>query len=86
MDVDRTLAAKSCRSIAAMIPTWSAFSSILFSSLSTMRGTISRWVVISGWTAVTFVTARGQSLIQTYCVGCHNQKVKTAGVALDNAD
>src|SRR6185436_2070812 len=25
-------------------------------------------------------------LINTYCVGCHNQRVKTAGIAFDNAD
>src|SRR6185369_14078072 len=25
-------------------------------------------------------------LVNKYCVGCHNQKVKTAGLALDRAD
>ena len=25
-------------------------------------------------------------LIDTYCVACHNQRVKTAGIAFDNAD
>ena len=25
-------------------------------------------------------------LVNTYCIGCHNQRVKTAGVAFDNAD
>jgi len=27
-----------------------------------------------------------RALIDTYCVACHNQRVKTAGVAFDNAD
>ena len=31
-------------------------------------------------------SAAGQTLIKTYCVGCHNTKVSTAGIALDKLD
>ena len=27
-----------------------------------------------------------QNVLQQYCVGCHNQRVKTAGLALDTLD
>src|SRR5947207_11929491 len=30
--------------------------------------------------------AAPHSLIDQYCLGCHNQKLKTAGVALDTVD
>src|SRR5688572_2827234 len=37
---------------------------------------------------VCVVPALGQdkALLDQYCVGCHNQRTKTAGVALDSAD
>jgi cytochrome c5 len=31
-------------------------------------------------------SAPTRTLIDTYCVACHNQRVKTAGIAFDNAD
>jgi mono/diheme cytochrome c family protein len=31
-------------------------------------------------------TAPARALIDTYCVACHNQRVKTAGIAFDTAD
>src|SRR5436305_12888670 len=34
------------------------------------------------WTALT----QDRTLIDKYCVTCHNQKAKTAGLALDTAD
>jgi mono/diheme cytochrome c family protein len=32
------------------------------------------------------VAAPSRALIDSYCVACHNQRVKTAGIAFDNAD
>ncbi len=40
--------------------------------------------VASGQTGANPASAR--ALVNQYCVGCHNQKLKTAGVALDVAD
>ena len=37
-------------------------------------------------TATNSVAAPSRALIDTYCVACHNQRVKTAGIAFDNAD
>ena len=37
-------------------------------------------------TAAAAVPMPSRALIDTYCVACHNQRVKTAGVAFDNAD
>ena len=31
-------------------------------------------------------SAPSRALIDTYCIGCHNQRAKTAGIAFDNAD
>ena len=31
-------------------------------------------------------TSPARALVKTYCVSCHNQRVKTAGLALDNVD
>jgi len=37
-------------------------------------------------TTVSAPVALSRTLIDTYCVACHNQRVKTAGIAFDNAD
>ena len=37
-------------------------------------------------TSVAAASAPARTLIDTYCVACHNQRVKTAGIAFDNAD
>src|SRR5688572_9645413 len=37
-------------------------------------------------TAASSSAAPSRALIDTYCVACHNQRVKTAGIAFDNAD
>jgi cytochrome c5 len=37
-------------------------------------------------TAAAAAPMPSRALIDTYCVACHNQRVKTAGVAFDNAD
>jgi len=37
-------------------------------------------------TPVAVPSAPARTLIDTYCVACHNQRVKTAGIAFDNAD
>ena len=42
----------------------------------------SLWVVLCGLSAF----AQDRALLDTYCVTCHNQKAKTAGLALDGAD
>jgi len=42
----------------------------------------SLWVVLCGLSAF----AQDRALLDKYCVTCHNQKAKTAGLALDGAD
>ena len=50
------------------------------------KGKCTRWVLMAGLTAGMCLTAEAQSLLQAYCIGCHNQKAKTAGVALDHVN
>jgi mono/diheme cytochrome c family protein len=51
------------------------------------------WIValpLCGWIAVTVsgeqTSARPQAVLDTYCITCHNQKLRTAGLALDTLD
>ena len=54
---------------------------ILLISLKMEKGKCTRWVLMAGLTAGMCLTAMRQSLLQAYCIGCHNQNAKTAGVA-----
>src|ERR1051326_1109265 len=45
-----------------------------------------RWAVTASLVVSAAFAADSQSLVQTYCVSCHNQKLATAGVALDKLD
>jgi len=56
-------------------------------------GTVTRYLFGSAWLAISAATVFGQAspnpareLVNKYCVSCHNQKLKTAGLALDRAD
>jgi mono/diheme cytochrome c family protein len=56
-------------------------------------GTVTRFFVSSAWLAISAATAFGQAgpnpareLVNKYCVSCHNEKLKTAGLALDRTD
>ena len=42
------------------------------------------WAVTLAFGAV--LTAATPPLVEQYCVSCHNQKLKTAGVSLDTLD
>src|SRR5215510_382340 len=47
-------------------------------------------VFVLVWTAILWcsssIQAQDRALIDKYCVTCHNQKLKTAGLSLDTAD
>src|SRR5258708_31950313 len=51
------------------------------------------WIValpLCGWIAVTVsgeqTSAQPQAVLDTYCITCHNQRLRTAGLALDTLD
>ena len=51
------------------------------------------WIValpLCGWIAVTVsgeqTSARPQAVLDTYCITCHNQRLRTGGLALDTLD
>ena len=41
-------------------------------------------LVLFGWTAMAW--AQDHALLDRYCVGCHNEKIRTAGLAIDKLD
>ena len=41
---------------------------------------------VAGGIATSLLGADPRAVLDTYCVACHNQKVHTAGVALDTLD
>src|SRR5215510_113604 len=49
-------------------------------------GRFSARILALGWIAGMLLTLPAQTLLNTYCTGCHNQKVKNGGVALDSLD
>ena len=61
------------RSIAALV---------VCGSVATLWG-----ATIAGWAQPTSPgTPDLQTVLQTYCIGCHNQRLRTAGVAFDSVD
>jgi hypothetical protein len=56
-------------------------------------GTVTRYLISPALLAISAATVFGQAnpnpardLVNRYCVSCHNQKLKTAGLALDRTD
>jgi hypothetical protein len=54
-----------------------------------MPAIVNRWLVVGSVGALFGLTAYGQAsraLIDQYCVGCHNERIKTASLMLDKLD
>src|SRR5215510_14547528 len=49
-------------------------------------GRITGRLLTVGWITGMLLPMGAQSLLKSYCVGCHNQKLKNGGVALDSLD
>src|SRR5262245_2835588 len=49
-------------------------------------GRIAGRLIAVVWIAGTLLPAGAQTLLKTYCTGCHNPKLKNGGVALDTLD
>src|ERR1041385_7996903 len=54
-----------------------------FGNSGKLREMCVRWAVTASLAISAAFAADTQSLVQTYCVSCHNSKLATAGVALD---